>query len=104
MLKQSMSRKISIFYTAKNVCRFYGKITGNQLSVHLPVFLQVPDARYFTVKFTDLCYIVVSEVLLVRIIVGQGPFTLAVGADGVVLIFFLLPIIPFNFLPARYIY
>ena len=28
--------------TAKNIRRFYGKITGNQLPVHFSLFLQVP--------------------------------------------------------------
>ena len=29
-------------YTAKNIHRFYGKITGNQLPVHIPFFLRAP--------------------------------------------------------------
>ena len=29
-------------YAAKNIRRFYGKITGNQLPVHFPYFLRVP--------------------------------------------------------------
>ena len=28
--------------TAKNIRRFYGKITENQLLVHFPLFLQAP--------------------------------------------------------------
>ena len=38
-------------------------------------------------------------VLLIWIIVGQGPTVLAVGADGVVLTFFLSSIISLFFLP-----
>ena len=30
-------------YTAKNIRRFYGKITGNQLPVHFQLFLQAPE-------------------------------------------------------------
>ena len=29
-------------YTAKNIRTFYGKITGNQLPVHFPLFLRAP--------------------------------------------------------------
>ena len=29
-------------FTVKNICRFYGTITGNELPVHFPLFLQAP--------------------------------------------------------------
>ena len=32
----------SLSYTVKNIRRFYGKITGNQLPVYFPLFLQAP--------------------------------------------------------------
>ena len=30
-------------HTEKNIRRFYGKITGNQLPVHFPFFLRAPE-------------------------------------------------------------
>ena len=32
--------KSSTSCTVKNICKFYGKMTGNQLPVHFPLFLQ----------------------------------------------------------------
>ena len=44
---KSGQMKISIYgYTAKNARRFYVKITGNQLSVRFPLFLQVPVKNF----------------------------------------------------------
>ena len=37
-MKMYLNRKHSITYAAKDVRRFYGKITGNQLPVHFPFF------------------------------------------------------------------
>ena len=41
-LSLSLSLILLLRYTVKNICRFYGKITGNQLPVHFPLLIQAP--------------------------------------------------------------
>ena len=83
----------------KNIRRFYGKITGNQLPVHFP--LVFTGARGGG-RVERRCWVNFQcrGVLLVWMIVGQGPIALAIGAGGGCLDIFSLNYLFSSFSPS----